>query len=101
MSFIKFHDAAAEAALAGNGDQIILADNVLNVSASANACTIGYLLLGASEGQVDCTINSTGNGTKIKAKVLDALRLVDGGGNVVMDMSDTATTSITGYNGFA
>ena len=101
MGFIKFHDAKAEETLAGNGDQVILADNVLNVTATANTCQIGYAVLGESGAQIDCVITSTGNGTAIKAKVLAALKLVDGGGNVVMDMADTATTTATVYNGFA
>jgi hypothetical protein len=101
MSFVKFHDAAAETALAGNGDQVFGADSVLSVVATANACAIGYTVLGDGGAQIDCVITSTGNGTKIKAKVLEALRLVDGGGNVVMDMTDTATSTVTAYNGFA
>ena len=101
MGFIKFHDAAAETALAGNGDQIFPSDPVLSVTAAANTCTIGFLASDGTDTQIQCVITSTGNGPAIKGKVLDALKLVDGGGNVVMDMADTATTSATAYNGYS
>ena len=101
MGFVKFFDQAAETTLAGNGNQIFPSDAVLNVTAAANTCTIGFLASDGTDTQIECVITSTGNGPAIKGKVLDALRAVDGGGNVEMDMTDTETTTATAYNGYS
>ena len=97
MGYILFYDAAAGA------DEVINLSGLLNVTASTNAVSIGYQV-GDADGagaQATIDITSTGNGAAIKSKILAAIRLVDGGGSTVIDMTDTATTTATAVNGFA
>ncbi len=93
MGYIKFYDAALGA------DQIIFLDNAIKIDSSTNDCAITYGLLADDGSAVSLIIYSTGNGSAIRAKIIEAIGKVDGGGITTMDMSDTATTQATDLNG--
>ncbi len=93
MGYIKFYDAAF------GGDQIIFLGNAIKIDSTTNDCSITYGLLASDDSAISLIIYSTGNGSAIRAKIIEAIGKVDGGGITTMDMSDTATTQATDLNG--
>ena len=70
-------------------EEVVFLDGVVKIAGAANTCTISY----GNAALSSVVITSASNGVEITKRVKAAIKKVDGGGGVAVDMSGVATTT--------